>query len=68
MERFAVVKRLANGSSVWVCASDDLAEAKTKMLDLTRQTGLEHFVHDFLVGNSVARVVDDKKAVGSAAG
>jgi hypothetical protein len=68
MERFAVVKRLANGSSVWVCTSDDLAEAKTKMLDLARKTGHEHFVHDFLVGNAVARDFDDKKAATSAAG
>jgi hypothetical protein len=68
MERFAMVKRLADGSSVWVCASDDLAEAKTKTLDLTSQTGLEHFVHDFLVGNAVGRVFDAKKGAGSAAG
>jgi len=68
MERFAVVKRLANGSSVWACASDDLTEAKTKMLDLTRRTGLEHFVHDLLVGNAVAISFGNKKAAGSTAG
>jgi len=67
MERYAVVKRLANGSSVWVCASDDLDEAKTKMLDLTCQTGLEHVVHDFELGRAIARVFDGKKAAGNVA-
>ena len=68
MERYAVLMRLANGSSVWVCAADNLAEAKTKMLDLTCQTGLDHVVHDFELGRAVARVFGDKNAVGSVAG
>jgi len=68
MERYGVFKRFPNGSRLWVCPANDLAEAKTKMLDLARKTGHEHFVHDFLVGNAVARDFDDKKAATSAAG
>ena len=61
MERSAVVRTLASRSSLWVCASDDFTEAKTRMLDLTRQTGLKHFVHDYSFGNVVATSVDNSR-------
>ena len=65
MERFAVVTRLATGSSLWVCGFDDLAEAKTRMVDLSRQTGLRHFVHDFAIGNVVATSRESSGTVGN---
>jgi len=67
MERFAVIRRLSSGSTLWVCASDDFTEAKTRMLELTRQTGLKHFVHDFSVGNVVATSVDNSRVASPAA-
>jgi hypothetical protein len=68
MKRYGVFKRLPNGSRWLVCPANDLTEARTKMLDSARKTGIEHFVYDFLVGNAVARVFDDKKAAGSVVG
>jgi len=65
MERFAVIKRLPTGSSVWACASDDLTEAKIKMLDLAHKTGHDHFVHDFDLGHVVARCLRNNAEGGS---
>ena len=39
MGRYGVFKRLPNGTRWWVCPANDLAEAKTKMLDSARTDG-----------------------------
>ena len=54
MERYGLFKKFPDGSPLWVCAENDLAEVTNKMRDLDRQTGLEHFVHDFRTGTMVA--------------
>ena len=54
MERYGLFKLLSDGAPLWVCAEETLAEAVAKMHDLGQKTGLEHFVHDFSEGTTVA--------------
>ncbi len=67
MERYGVFKRFPKGGYLLVSPADDLAEAKTQMLDLAGTTGREHFVFDFVLRQSVATSLEDIKAAGSAA-
>jgi hypothetical protein len=67
MERYGVFKTLPKGGYLWVCPANDLTEAKTQMLDLACTTGQEHFVYDFVLGQSVATSLEDTKAARSAA-
>ena len=66
MERYGVFKRFPNGSRLWVCPADDLKEAKKKMMDLARKTGQEHFIHDFVLEQSVATSIEKKADGGNA--
>ena len=68
MARYVVFKRLPNGSSWLVCPANDLTEAKTKMLDSARKTGLRHFIHDLVLRQTVAASLEVSKAYGRAAG
>jgi hypothetical protein len=54
MERYGLFKRLASGAPMWVCAANDLAKAKDTIQNLSEQTGLEYFIHDFRSGTLVA--------------
>ena len=54
MSRYAVFKKLADGTPLWVSFEDSLPEAIRKITDLDRDTGLEHFVHDFHEEKTVA--------------
>ncbi|HEV3276770.1 MAG TPA: hypothetical protein VG860_08130 [Terriglobia bacterium] len=47
MERYGLFMKSADGSPLWVCAEEDLAQAVAKIRDLDRQTGLEHFIFEF---------------------
>jgi hypothetical protein len=53
MERYGLFKRLANGAAMWVCASEDLKQARATIQNLSEQTGLEYFIHDFQAGTVV---------------
>ncbi|MGA2078645.1 MAG: hypothetical protein ABSH52_34595 [Terriglobia bacterium] len=64
MERYGVFKRFPNGSRLWVCPANDLTEARTKMLDSARKTGHEHFIRDFVLGQTVATSREKEMAVG----
>jgi hypothetical protein len=67
MQRYGVFKRFPKGGYLWVCPANDLTEAKTQMRELARTTGHEHFVHDFVLAQSVATSLEGTKAAGSAA-
>jgi len=54
MERYGLFKKLADGAPMWVRGEDDLASAIIMINDLDRQTGLEHFIHDFRTGTIIA--------------
>lgn len=54
MERYGLFKKLADGVPIWVRFEDDLPSALDRMKEFDRQTGLEHFVHDFHNGKTVA--------------
>ena len=54
MERYGIFKRLGNGAAMWVCAADELTQAKGTIEALSRQNGLEYFIHDFHAGSVVA--------------
>jgi hypothetical protein len=60
MHRYALFKKLADGTPVWVSFEDDMSEAIAKMAELEGQTGLEHFVHDLREGRVVASSRDDE--------
>ena len=60
MERYGVFKWFPNGARLWVCPADDLIEAKSKMLDLARTTGHEHFIQDLMLRRTVATSSEDK--------
>lgn len=53
MERYAVFRRLPDGSPYWVGAANSLDEAKKKIEDLSKAGG-EYFVHDLRSGETVA--------------
>ncbi len=53
MDRYALFKKLADGTPIWVSFEGDLAEATVKMADLDGETGLEHFVYDLRDGTTV---------------
>jgi len=54
MQRYGILKRLGNGAAMWVCAANDLTQAKSTMQTLSEQTGFEYFIHDFHAGMVVA--------------
>ena len=60
MERYGLFKKLADGSPMWVCAVANLPEGMALMYELARETGLEHFIHDFHDGVAVATSRDGK--------
>jgi hypothetical protein len=64
MKRYGVFKRLPNGSTLWVCPSNDLTEAKTKMVESAIKTRHEHFIHDFTLGRTVANSREELMDVG----
>ena len=61
MERYGVIKVVADGSRLWVCPNDDLSMAKTKMLTEAGRTGKEHFVFDFRLELVVATSIETGK-------
>ena len=67
MERYGVFKRFANGSRVWVCSSDDLNEAKAKMLDAARRTRKEYLVYDLVLEQEVASSMEYSRVARSTA-
>ncbi len=62
MERYSVFQKLADGASLWVCDTDKFDDAVAMMQQLARQSGREHFVHDFRSGNVVATSDDTSKS------
>ena len=56
MERYGLFKRLANGASMWVCAANDLNQAKGTIETLSEQVGFEYFIYDFQAGTVVASI------------
>jgi hypothetical protein len=54
MQRYALFKKLADGTPIWVSFEDDLAKATATVVELQGQTGLEHFVQDLREGRQVA--------------
>ena len=54
MVRYSLFKRLVDGSPIWICDADNLGEVVAKMQCLAKESGLEHFVHDFRFGTIVA--------------
>lgn len=54
LERYGVFKKFANGSRLRIGPADDLDEVKVLMMASASKTGLEHFVHDFVLERIVA--------------
>jgi threonine dehydratase len=54
MERYSVFQKLADGASLWVCDADKFDDAVAMMQQLARESGREHFIHDFRNGDVVA--------------
>ena len=66
MQRYALFKKLADGTPIWVSFEDDLRQAIARMAELERQTGLEHFVHDLREGRRIATSRDTSSSEASA--
>ena len=65
MEPYGVFKRFANGSRLCVGSANNLYVAKAKMEEGARETGLEHFVYDLELEQTVATSSASSRVAGS---
>jgi hypothetical protein len=54
LKRYAMFRKLRDGSPIWVGAEDDLEKAMQKMRELAQKDGMEYFVHDFRTGANLS--------------
>ena len=49
-DRYAIFRKLSNGSRIWVCRTNDLDVAQGKLMELVQRDSLEYFIYDFVLG------------------
>lgn len=64
LERYAIFRKLPDGSPIWISAESDFEKAMQKMRDLAASDGTEYFLHDFHQGISIPPAVGDTPFAG----
>ena len=60
-ERYAIFRRMRDGSRVWVCPAINLKQANQKLREPVNRDSLEYFIHDFELGVAVDSIRAEKE-------